>query len=125
MMSHRRLKVILFGLPWAIEAEFFGDDGEGGGGGFADAEREMSGGAAHADDEIPARGGAGIFREVAHGADAVMPGGLEAERRRRAGQRQIVVNGLGHVGDADVIAGVLETADRPGWRCRRCRRRRC
>ncbi len=36
-----------------------------------------------------------------------MPRGLEAERRRRAGQRQIVVNRLGHVGDLDFPLALL------------------
>ena len=37
--------------------------------------------------------------------DAEVAGRLEAECRRRAGQRQVVVDGLGHVSDADGAAG--------------------
>ncbi len=52
---------------------------------------------------------------------AQVPGRLEAEGRRRAGQRQVVVDGLGHVGHAD---GAAALACRPGWPNRPCRRRR-
>ena len=38
---------------------------------------------------------------------AVVPRGFEAERRRRAGQRQIVVNRLGHVRDLDFAIAAL------------------
>ncbi len=88
-------------------AEFFRDDGKRRGRSLADAQREMSGGAAHADDDIPARGGAGVFHQIARELDAVMPRGLEAERRRRAGQRQVVVNRLGHVGHLDFALALL------------------
>ena len=42
----------------------------------------------HADDDIPARRRLRVLREIAHDVNAEMPGCLEAERRRRAGQRQ-------------------------------------
>ena len=38
---------------------------------------------------------------------AVMPRGLETERRRRAGQRQVVVNRLGHVRHVDFSVAAL------------------
>ena len=52
-------------------AKFLGDDGQRRGRGLADAQRQVAGRAAHADDEIPARGGAGVLGEVADDADAV------------------------------------------------------
>ena len=88
-------------------AEFLRDDGNRGRRGLADAKREMPRGAAHANDEIPTRGGAGVFHQIARKLDAVMPRGLEAERRRRAGQRQIVVNRLGHVRHLDFALALL------------------
>ena len=70
-------------------------------------ERQMPRRAAHADDDVPARRGAGVLGQVAHDVNAVVPRGFEAERRRRAGQRQIVVNRLGHVRHADVAVAAL------------------
>src|SRR5205085_649496 len=87
--------------------ELFGDDGESGGRRLADAQGEMAGGPAHADDEIPASGGAGVLGQVADDADTDLAGGLEAEGGSRAGQGQVVVDGLGDVGDADGAAGPL------------------
>ena len=88
-------------------AEFLRDDGERGGGGLGDAEREMSGRASHADDEIPARGGARVFHQVADNVNAVVARGFIAERRRGAGQGQVVVNRLGHVRDLDFALALL------------------
>src|SRR5207244_431266 len=48
-----------------------------------------------------------VFRQVAGDEDADLPGGLEAECRRAAGQRQIVVDSLWHVGDMQRAAGLL------------------
>ena len=87
--------------------ELLGDDGERGGGGLGDAQRQMAGRAAHADDEIPAGGGAGVFHEVADEMDAVVAGGLVTEGGRGAGQRQVVVNGLGDMGDLDFAVAAL------------------
>src|SRR5439155_7421 len=86
------------------------DDRERGGGRLADAQGEEAGGPAHADDEVPARRGAGVLGQVADDGHAQVPGRLEAERRRGAGQRQVVVDGLGDVGDADRAAGPPPTS---------------
>src|ERR1019366_109485 len=96
--------------------KFLGNDGERGGGGLADAEREMPRRAAHADDEIPARGRARVFHQVADKLHAVMPRGFVAERRRGAGKRQIVVNGLGNVRDLDFAVAAF--ADDAGGKSR-------
>ena len=72
----------------------------------------MAGGPAHADDEIPAGGRARILDQVADDLHAVMAGSFVAERRGRAGQGQIVVDRLGHVGHLDLTAAAL--GDR-GW----------
>jgi hypothetical protein len=77
--------------------------------GLGDAEREMARRAAHADDEIPARRGARVLHQVADDLHAVVPRGFVAERRRGTGQRQIVVNRLGHVGDLDFAVAALGT----------------
>ena len=87
--------------------ELLGDDRERGGGGLADAQRQVPGRPAHADDQVPAAGGAGVLGQVADDGHAEVAGRLEAEGRRRAGQRQVVVDGLGDVGDADRAAGPL------------------
>ena len=88
-------------------AEFLGDDGEGGRGGLGDAEREMPGRASHADDDVPARGGARVLHQVAHNIDAVVAGRFITECRRGTGQGQVVVNRLGHVRDADFPEALL------------------
>ena len=83
---------------------------------LADAEREMSRRAAHADDEIPARSGARVFHQIADELHAVMTRRLEAERRRRAGQRQVVVNRLRNMRDLDLAIAAL--ADNAGGKPR-------
>ena len=50
---------------------------------------------------IPARSGARVLRQIADNVNAVVPCRFKSERRRRTGQRQIVVNRLGHVRDLD------------------------
>ena len=100
MMQPMRMSQTSSSVTWPA-AELFGDDGQGGGRRLADAQGQVAGRPAHADDEIPARGGARVLGQVADDADADLAGRLEAERRRRAGQGQVVVDGLGHVGDAD------------------------
>ena len=88
-------------------AEFLGDDGEGGGGGLGDAKGEVTGGAAHADDEVPTGGGPGVFHEVTDEVDAVVAGGLVAEGGGGAGQREVVIDGLGDVGDLNLAVAAL------------------
>ena len=53
----------------------------------------------------PAPGGLGVLGEVADDAHAHLPGRLEAESRGRFGQGEVVVDGLGHMGDADAPLG--------------------
>ena len=67
----------------------------------------MAGGAAHADDDVPAGGGAGVFDQVADDLGAVVPGGFVAEGGGGAGQGEIVINGLGDVGDLDFAEALL------------------
>ena len=81
-------------------AKLFGNYGEGRRGGLADAESEVPRGPAHADHQIPARGRAGVLGQVADDLHAELSGRFEAEGRRRTGQRQVVVDRLGDVGDA-------------------------
>ena len=56
---------------------------------------------------IPARRGARVLNQIADNLHAVMARGFVTERRRGAGQRQIVVNRLGHVRDLDFAAAAL------------------
>ena len=63
--------------------------------------------APHADDEIPARRGAGVFHQVADNLHTVVARGFVTEGRRGAGQRQIVVNRLGHMRDLDLAAAAF------------------
>ena len=89
----------------ALVGEFLRDDGERGGGGFADAEREMPGGAPHGGDEVPAVGRPKILYEIANQLRAQMPRRFVSERGHPVGQRQVVVDGLGDVGYPDAFAG--------------------
>ncbi len=57
--------------------------------------------AAHAHDEVPARGGARVFHQALDDVGADRARGFEAERRRVVGQRKIVVDRLGDGRDAD------------------------
>ena len=85
----------------SVVAELFGDHGERRAGGFAHAERQRARLAAHADAQIPAGGRARVFHQALDDFGADRARGLEAERRRVVGQRQIVVDRLGDGGDAD------------------------
>lgn len=86
-------------------AKLFGDDGERGGGSLADAQGQVPRGPAHADGQVPARRGTGVLGQVANDVHSFLAGGFEAEGWRRTGQRQVVVDGLGNVGDADAPLG--------------------
>src|SRR5579875_69258 len=87
-------------------AELFGNDGQGSGCGLADAQGQMAGRSPHTNDDIPARRGPGVLGQIADDADADLPGRLETERWRRAGQGEIVVDGLGHMSDTNGAAGL-------------------
>jgi hypothetical protein len=67
---------------------------------LADAQRQMSGLAAHADQQVPAPDSAGIDHQVLHNFDAHVSRGLKPEGRDAVRQVQIVINGLRHVHDA-------------------------
>ena len=87
--------------------ELLRDERQRGARGLADAERQVPGLPAHRDDEVPARRGLGVDHQVLDDLDAVVARGLEAERVDVRRQVQVVVDGLGHVHDADAAAGVL------------------
>ena len=61
-------------------AEFLGDQRERRAGGFADAERQMPGFAAHRDHEVPAGSRLRVHHQVLQDLDAEVPGALVAER---------------------------------------------
>ena len=81
--------------------ELLGDDGQRRAGGLADAEREVTGLAAHRDDDVPAPRRPRILHQVAHELDADVTRGLEAEGGDVRRQRQVVVDRLRHVRGAD------------------------
>ena len=89
----------------ALVWEFLRDDRERGGGGFADAQREMPGGAPHGGDEVPAVGRPKILYEIANQLRAQMPRRFVSEGGHAVRQRQVVVDGLGDVGYPDAVAG--------------------
>src|SRR5262245_25035713 len=62
--------------------KFLGNDGERGRRCLADAQRQMSRGPAHADDQVPARGGAGVLEKTADNLGALLSCRLEAKGRR-------------------------------------------
>src|SRR5438046_293465 len=88
-------------------AELLGNHNQGRRGGFADAQSQMPSGSAHADDNVPTGCGAGVFGQVAEQINPVMPRGLETKGGGRAWKGQIVVNRLGHVGNADGSIGLF------------------
>src|ERR1051325_10846974 len=74
---------------------------------LADAERQVAGGAAHDDDEIPAPRRARVFHQILHEGEAQVARGLEAECWDVARQRQVVVDGFRNVADAQPSGGPL------------------
>ncbi|OPZ79635.1 MAG: hypothetical protein BWY77_01321 [bacterium ADurb.Bin431] len=86
-------------------AEFLGDDGQGGAGGFGDAEGEMTGVAPHGDGDVPAVHGAGVFHQILDQGGAEIAGGLVTEGGKIVGQGQIIVDGFGDMGELDLAAG--------------------
>ena len=84
-----------------LVTELFGDDGQRGCGRAADAEREMTGVAAHHGDEDPALGRGGVLHQVADELLAQVRRRREPERDDVAGQGEIVVDRLRHVRDRE------------------------
>ena len=67
----------------------------------------MAGLAAHDNNDEPAVGGAGVLHQVEHQLRAEMTGSLETEGGHAPRQRQIVVDGLGDMGDPERTVGGL------------------
>ena len=107
--------------PDRLARELLGDQREGGARRLADAEREVAGLAAHRDHEVPARGGLGVHHQVLDDLDADVARGLEAEGVHVRRQVEVVVDGLGHVDDADAARA---PSPRASWPRTPCRRRR-
>ena len=74
---------------------------------LADAERQVSGLAAHRDHEVPARRRLRVDHEVLDDLDAEVARRLEPEGVDVGRQIQVVVDGLRHVDDADAAGGAL------------------
>ena len=81
--------------------ELLTDDGQRRAGGAADAEGQMSGMTAHDRHEEPLVGRRRILHQIPHEVLANVDRGREAERRDPGRERQIVVDGLGNVGDGE------------------------
>jgi len=92
--------------------ELFGDQGERSATGGADAEGQVTGVAPHGGNDIPAARGTGIFNEITDKMATYLDRGLKAERGDMVGKRQIVVNGLRHMGDLDGATGVCRGLER-------------
>ena len=100
-LDHRAGERVDDGLqPHALLGKRFRYQGQRGPRRLADAEREVPCLAAHGDQKVPAGGGLGVDHEVLDDLDAVVAGGLEAERLDVRRQVEIVVYGLRHVHDA-------------------------
>ncbi len=72
--------------------------------------------ASHRYDEIPAVGGSRIFHQVADEFRADMPCGFKTEGGHAAGQGQVIVNGLGNMGNPNCATRCLDNLAR-----RKCR----
>ncbi len=86
--------------------EEFGDDHHGIMAGTGDAEGKMSGRAAHGRDHKPVLRCAGVFHDSGADDRALGFGAVVAEGGRAVRQREVVVDGLGHmdVGDGIMLA---------------------
>ena len=67
----------------------------------------MAGGASHNHDEVPAPGRSRIFHNVLHQLAPQLSGRFETERWYFARQRQIIVDGFGHMTDANAALRLL------------------
>ena len=83
--------------------ELLGDEGDGGAGGAADAEGQVTGVSAHDRDEEPPLGGGGVLHQVTDQLLAEVARRREAEGDDVARQRQVVVDRLRHVGDGKTL----------------------
>ena len=80
------------------------DDGQGRAGGAADAEGQVSRVAAHDGHEEPLVRRRGVPHEIPHEILAHVDRRRVPERRDAGRQRQVVVDGLGHMGDLEPAA---------------------
>jgi hypothetical protein len=90
--------------------ELLGDERQGGARRLRRAEGQVAGAAAHHHDQVPAARGARVLHQPRDDARRILPRRLEAEGRDALGQRQVVVDGLRYVGDADAASGLLRHA---------------
>ena len=81
--------------------ELLGDEAERRAGGLGDSLGEKAGVATHGGDEVPAAGRQGVGHQILDDHRSPVTGGGEAEGVDVAGERKIVVDGLGDVNDAD------------------------
>ena len=99
--------------------EHLGDDDHRVVAGLADAECQVAGAAAHGSQYEPVAARAGVHVDGACDDGTLVLGRLVTERRRAFGQRQVVVDGLGHVDVCDgVFLGLQELGDAVRGRCR-------
>jgi hypothetical protein len=90
------------GPPGVRGHEFLRDDAEVRPRAYRHAEGEVAGAAAHGGDEVPAARRAGVDAQVPAQLRPELLGRLVPERRRLAGKRQVVVDGLRHVRHAQL-----------------------
>ena len=81
----------------ARPGELLRDYGNGGSRRLAYAQRKVPGCAPHHHHQVPAVGGTRVLHNVEHNLGAHLTRGLKAKGRHPAGQRQVVVYGLGNV----------------------------
>ena len=99
--------------------EHLGDDDHRVVAGLADAECQVAGAAAHGSQYEPVAARAGVHVDGACDDGTLVLGRLVTERGRAFGQRQVVVDGLGHVDVCDgVFLGLQELGDAVRGRCR-------
>src|SRR5262249_10325890 len=93
-----------FGEGDRLLTKFLSDYREGGSGGFADAKREVARLSSHRNDDVPALCRLRVFDQVSHKLNAGVACGLITKSRDVTGERQIVVDGLWDVYNADLAA---------------------
>ena len=86
----------------ALTRELLADQHQGRAGRAADPEGQMARVAAHDGDEEPLLRGRGVLHQVPHQVLAEVDRGREAERRDVVRKRQVVVDGLGDMGDGQL-----------------------
>ena len=98
-----------FAQAHGIGLPLFGDQGQSSPCALADAHRQMPRLAAHGHDNVPTHRGQRVVHQVGDDHRPHLPRGLKAKSRHALRKGQVVVDGLGYVHRAQIVAHLLRS----------------